>query len=126
MKYFLLIAFFLVSFSSKEDDIIATLKSKSQNYFSLYKRAKLELLFSQPSSAPGDTIKFCTAYVSAQTLKPIPGTQIVHIYLFDQFGKKKLTRWVELTNGYSSNDFVIPADFPSGNYKLVAFTDWMR
>jgi len=126
MKYFILVAFFLVGFSSLEDDIITILKSKSQNYFNLYKLTKLELLFSQPSSAAGDTIKFQIAYLNTQTLKPVSGTNIVHIYLFDQFGKKRLTRWVEITNGYSSNEFVIPTNFPSGNYKLVAFTDWMR
>lgn len=36
--------------------------------------------------------------------------------------RQKLT----LKNGISQGDYFIPTDVPSGNYKLVAYTQWMR
>src|SRR4029077_19911768 len=82
--------------------------------------------FNQQHYAPGDTVRFSTLYLSAGTLKPIPGKEIIHLCLFDQFGKKQFTRWTDVINGYASNEMVIPKEFPSGSYKLIAFTDWMK
>jgi hypothetical protein len=122
---FSLLLFGSLSFSFEEDPI-ATLKINSENYFNQFKRTKLKLDFNQSMAAPGDTLRFSTSYLNANNLKPVQGRQVVHICLFDQFGKKQLTRWADVINGYASSEMVIPKDFPSGIYKLVAFTDWMK
>src|SRR5579864_5604114 len=123
--FFSLLLLGFLGFSFEEDPLVF-IKTKSENYFSLFKRTKLKLFFSQPSCAPGDTLRFGAVYLNASDLKPVHGSQVVHICLFDQFGKKQLTRWTDVVNGYASNEIVIPKDFPAGNYKLIAFTDWMK
>src|SRR5882672_8377915 len=92
-----LLLFALLGFSLEENPI-GFVKTKSENYFRQFKRAKLSLAFNQPHYAPGDTVRFSTLYLSAGTLKPIPGREIIHLCLFDQFGKKQLTRWTDVTN----------------------------
>ncbi|GHM99249.1 hypothetical protein WSM22_07390 [Cytophagales bacterium WSM2-2] len=109
-----------------EENFLSEVKMRSEAYFSRTSRAKLELLFNQPKYAPGDTVYFRTSYVAASDLKPIKGTQIVHICLFDEDGKKKMTQWVAVTNGSASNKLVVPDDLAPGNYVFVAFTEWMK
>ncbi len=124
--FFFLIFIVVAASFSAEDETIRIVRDKSDIYFKKYNRAKLELVFNQPKYAPGDTVRFGMNYFYANNLQRITGKQIVHICLFDQFGKKVLTQWASIINGSSSLDMVIPGDFPSGNYVLVAFTDWMK
>lgn len=121
----LLIVVVLAAFSF-EEDVITVLQNKSGNFFSSYKRAKLELYFNQPTYAPGDTAHFTIRYVNASDFKTIPGKQVVHLLLFDQSGKNTMTQWASVVNGTASCQMVVPTDFPSGNYLIVAFTDWMK
>lgn len=121
----LLIALVSISFSFEEDTLI-DLKKKSESYFAKYKRAKIELFFDQPKYAPGDTVRFRATYLRAGDLKPVTGKQIVHVSLFDQTGKKTMTQWASVTNGWGNNEMIIPSNFPQGNYVLVAYTEWMK
>lgn len=119
-----LVLFFCSSFL--EENFILELKARCDSYFAKAARTKLEMRFNQPKYAPGDTVFFKTSYVAASDLKPVKGTQIVHVCLFDQSGKKKITQSLSVTNGSASNKLVIPDDFGPGNYVFVAFTDWMK
>ncbi|MBI1769463.1 MAG: hypothetical protein HY015_03595 [Bacteroidetes bacterium] len=123
------ILFFLLILSASfltEENLISELKNRSDAYFANTARAKLNLLFNQPKYAPGDTAYFRTLYLNAAELKPLKGNQIVHIYLFDQYGKRKMAHWVSVNDGLTSNKMVIPEDLVPGNYVLVAFTNWMK
>jgi hypothetical protein len=122
---FSLLFLFCLSFSEEEDPI-SSVKTKSENYFKQFKRTKLQLFFSQPYAAPGDTLRFGVQYLNANNLKPVAGRQLIHICLFDQTGKKQLTRYADVIDGYASREMVIPKELQPGNYKLVAFTDWMK
>src|SRR5258706_15884848 len=123
--FFLILIVVFGSFSWEEEPI-RVLSNKSEVFFKKYNRAKLELMFNQPKYAPGDTVRFGMNYLYANNLQPVLGRQIVHIYLFDQFGKKILTQWASVVNGSASAEMVIPENVPTGNHLLVAFTDWMK
>src|SRR5689334_11891305 len=88
-----------------EEDFVTSMKQKADAYFQKASRAKLELVFNQTMYAPGDTARFQAAYLKANDLKPISGKQVVHLGLFDQYGKKKLTRWFSIVNGTGAFEF---------------------
>lgn len=121
-----LVALLIYSNVSAQTDFLGQLKKKSENYFAKYKRAKLRLIFNQPKYSPGDTVKFASFYVSASNLQPIKGNEVVRLCLFDQKGTKQMTRVYTIENGFAMSELIVPKDLLPGNYKLVAFTDWMR
>ncbi|HCW08360.1 MAG TPA: hypothetical protein DGG95_13450 [Cytophagales bacterium] len=108
------------------EDFISIVKSKSSNYFNKIDRVKLELILNQPKYVPGDTIIIRSLYLKATDLKPVMGTQVVHVALFDQNGKIELTRFFSITNGVSTNKLVLPKELTTGKYTLLAFTEWMK
>lgn len=122
---FILVIGCLVSFSY-EDDFINSLKRRVDSYFAKNKGVKLELLFDQPQYIAGDTARFRASYLKAANLQPVEGTQIVHVCLFDQDGKKQLARWVAVNNGFAACSMSIPEGILPGTYVLVGFTDWMK
>jgi hypothetical protein len=124
-SFFILAIGCLTSFTD-EDDFVNSIKQRADNYFAKNSGVKLELLFDQPQYVSGDTARFKTSYLKATNLQPVDGTQIVHVCLFDQDGKKKLSRWFSVTNGFAANSLSIPENLLPGTYVLVGFTDWMK
>ncbi|MBS1680214.1 MAG: hypothetical protein JST48_00735 [Bacteroidetes bacterium] len=127
MNKFAFAALFLVVVGfSFEDDTISDLKKKSDVYFSKYQRYKLDIFFDQPKYAPGDTVRFRISYLKAIDLKPVSNRQIARLHWYDQDGKRVMTQYASITNGVGNCEFVIPKKTPSGNYVVVALTEWMK
>ncbi len=53
-------------------------------------------------------------------------SKVAYVELVGQDGKAVFSHKVRLENGSGQGDFFVPTTVPSGNYKLVAFTQWMR
>lgn len=53
-------------------------------------------------------------------------SKIAYVELFGEDGTKVFAQKVRLENGEGRGDFFIPVTVPSGNYKLVAYTQWME
>lgn len=53
-------------------------------------------------------------------------SKVAYVELVGKDGQAVFSHKVRLTNGSGEGDFFVPTTVPSGNYKLVAFTQWMR
>jgi len=53
-------------------------------------------------------------------------SKVAYVELVGKDGKPVFSHKVRLENGTGAGDFFVPTTVPSGNYKLVAFTQWMR
>lgn len=53
-------------------------------------------------------------------------SKIAYVELVGQDGQAVFSHKVRLEKGSGAGDFFVPTSVPSGNYKLVAFTRWMR
>lgn len=53
-------------------------------------------------------------------------SKVAYVELVGKDGKPVFSHKVRLKNGAGAGDFFVPTTVPSGNYKLVAFTQWMR
>ncbi|WP_289644251.1 hypothetical protein [Maribacter aestuarii] len=51
---------------------------------------------------------------------------IGYVDLIDQNKTTVFQHKLRLTDGTASSEFFLPADIPSGNYKLIGYTNWMR
>ncbi len=53
-------------------------------------------------------------------------SKVAYVELVDKNGNAVFSHKVRLENGSGAGDFFVPTSVPSGNYKLVGFTQWMR
>jgi len=53
-------------------------------------------------------------------------SKIAFVELIDSNGEKVFQQTIELKDGRGTGDYFIPTNIPSGNYKLVAYTSWMK
>ncbi|MBX2961626.1 MAG: hypothetical protein KF687_03885 [Cyclobacteriaceae bacterium] len=106
-----------------------TLKDDWQRKLSLFYKnkpaVKLHLLFNQPAYAPGDTAYFRATFLMAADHTPIKGNQIITLNVIDNSGIVQLSQEFRMNNGWSGNQLYVPLDFRPGNYRVVAFNDWM-
>lgn len=52
-------------------------------------------------------------------------SKIGYIELIDQKGHAVFRHKISLENGLGHGDYFVPVDVPSGNYKLIGYTQWM-
>ena len=87
---------------------------------------KAYLQFDKPYYAAGDTIYF-KAYVTLgerHQLSDLSG--ILHVDLINTNNKIDQSIKLQLVNGLAWGDFLLPDSLPKGNYRIRAYTQWMR
>ncbi|MEW7291514.1 hypothetical protein [Aquimarina sp. 2304DJ70-9] len=52
-------------------------------------------------------------------------SKIAYVKLIDDKGKSVFEHKIKLEKGLGQGDFFIPVSIPSGNYKLIGYTQWM-
>ncbi len=52
-------------------------------------------------------------------------SKIAYVKLIDDKGESVFEHKIKLENGLGQGDFFIPVSIPSGNYKLIGYTQWM-
>lgn len=53
-------------------------------------------------------------------------SEIANVELISENGEQVFLQKIALNEGTGHADFFVPTSLPSGNYKLVAYTNWMR
>ena len=53
-------------------------------------------------------------------------SKVAYVELIDSDRNSVLSQTVDLNNGLGTSDFFLPTSLKSGNYKLIAYTNWMR
>lgn len=123
-KYIFIISLFLSHFN-----LINGQTSSGNNEYNIYKNIPQENIFVHYNTSllfSGDYLYYKIYNINSQTKKLSKLSKIAYIELV---GKNKQTVFkhkIKLTSGVGTGDFFIPASIPSGNYKLIAYTQWMR
>ncbi|HTE02355.1 MAG TPA: carboxypeptidase regulatory-like domain-containing protein [Mucilaginibacter sp.] len=108
--------------STVAEKAITKLKVFSEQYV----KEKAYLHFDKPYYAAGDTIYF-KAYVTlgeAHRLSNLSG--LLHVELINMKNKIDQSIKLQLTGGVGWGDFALPDSLPKGNYRIRAYTRWMR
>ncbi|MCO5950642.1 TonB-dependent receptor [Mucilaginibacter flavidus] len=100
--------------------------SKLKTFLATHLTEKVYLQFDKPYYATGDTVYF-KAYVTfgeRHQLSTLSG--VLHVDLINTNNKIDQSIKLQLVNGLAWGDFLLPDSLPKGNYRIRAYTQWMR
>ena len=103
-------------------DVVSKLKKFSHTHVT----EKAYLHFDKPYYAAGDTIYFKAYITIGDRLNLSPLSRILHVDLINPANKIDQSIKLKLINGLAWGDFALPDTLEKGNYRVRAYTQWMR
>lgn len=87
---------------------------------------KIYIHTSQNFYLTGETLWFKVYTVDGSFHKPLAVSKVAYVEILNKDNVPVLQAKISLKNGEGSGTFYLPASFVSGNYRLRAYTRWMR
>ena len=116
----------VTAFKKTEDDPITKIAAQLDKWLSANPQEKVYLQTDKPYYAVGDDIWF-KAYITTganHQLSAISG--VLNVELIDDRDSVKQYIKLPVTSGVAWGDFSLPDTLKAGNYRLRAYTNWMR
>ncbi len=117
--------FTFLGFVASDAPFIKLIKNFEQ-YFSNNTQEKIYLQTDKPYYAVGDFIWFKAYVLDAQSLKPSSKSEIMYVDLIDVKDSVQKTLRLPLIAGLGWGSFELKDSIKEGNYRLRAYTNWMR
>lgn len=122
---FLLVCAFSFAFRIA-DDPFETLLKKLADYTQENPQEKVHLHLDKPYYAIGDNIWF-KAYVTDNSTDQLSKiSQVLYVDLINENDSVKSQVKLQLVSGLTWGDFKLTDTLPEGNYRIRAYTQWMR
>jgi len=101
-----------------------------KNQFTEYQKKTLqEKLFVHTDKnfyIAGDILWFKIYNVDASFHLPLDMSKVAYVEVIDRNNKPVMQAKISMKNGYGNGSFYLPVNINSGNYKLRAYTNWMK
>jgi len=118
-------AFCLLTLNSRAQAI-----REVQNSFNLYKQSALqEKVFVHTDKStylPGELIWFKIYCVDGSDHKPLNLSKVVYVEVLDNSQNPIVQAKISVKNGIGNGSVYVPVTINNGNYKLRAYTNWMK
>lgn len=123
----LLLASLIAVFAYKtDDDPFSTLLKKLEDYNEKYPQEKVHLHLDKPYYAIGDDIWFKAYVINTQSSKLSTISSALYVELINEKDSVKKQLKLPLVSGVTWGDFKLPDSLTEGNYRIRAYTQWMR
>jgi hypothetical protein len=109
-----------------QENLSASIDSALEKYLAVHPTEKTYLQFDKPYYAAGDTIYFKAYVTNGETQQLSRMSGILHVDLINTNNKIDRSIKLQLANGLGWGDFALPDSLPKGNYRIRAYTQWMR
>ncbi|WP_316811928.1 TonB-dependent receptor plug domain-containing protein [Pedobacter heparinus] len=121
----ILVFFFSVSLIN-ENEALKAMLSKLELYRMNYPQEKVQLHLDKPFYATGDNIWFKAYVVTAESHQLSELSKILNVELINEKDSISQSLRLPLTNGITWGDFQLPDSLQEGNYRIRAYTNYMR
>lgn len=122
----LVLIFHQIAFCQDDTAVLKNIVTKLKTFSTTHPTEKAYLHFDKPYYAAGDTIYF-KAYVTLGEKHELSNlSRVLHVDLINTQNKIDKSIKLQLTSGVSWGDFALPDSLPKGNYRVRAYTNWMR
>lgn len=101
----------------------------SEEELGLLKETPMEALYLHTPGTlymPGEYLYYSVYCVNMQNYKLSELSEVAYVQLISEDNIVVFTQKIDIEDGRGQGDFFFPTDLPSGNYKLVAYTHWMK
>ncbi|MET3112825.1 hypothetical protein AAKU52_000543 [Pedobacter sp. CG_S7] len=126
LTLFLLAGLSIFASFKMEDDPFSLLLKKMDSYNQKNLQEKVHLHLDKPYYAIGDDIWFKAYVINTFTNHPSAISNILYVELINESDSIKKQLLLPLTSGISLGDFKLPDSLSEGNYRIRAYTNWMR
>ncbi|MBP8067472.1 MAG: TonB-dependent receptor, partial [Pedobacter sp.] len=110
---------------AKEDPFLALIK-KLEEFAKLYPTENVHLHLDKPYYAIGDDIWFKAYVTDSKTAAPTTISNVLYVELIDETDSLKKQLILPMQSGISWGDFKLADTLAEGNYRIRAYTQWMR
>jgi TonB-dependent SusC/RagA subfamily outer membrane receptor len=120
--------FLLIGFTAfkMDDDPFSQLLQKFEDYTSKYPQEKVHLHLDKPYYAIGDDIWFKAYVMNTKTSAPSGISRILYVELINEKDSLKKLVKLPLMSGITWGDFKLTDSLGEGNYRIRAYTNYMR
>ncbi|RYG11987.1 MAG: TonB-dependent receptor, partial [Chitinophagaceae bacterium] len=123
---FTIVSLFSLSAFVKDDDPFSDLLKKLEEFSKKFPQEKIYLHLDKPYYAIGDDIWFKAYVVDSRTSAPSTISNILYVELINEGDSIKRQLKLPLQSGISWGDFKLTDSLSEGNYRIRAYTQWMR
>jgi TonB-dependent SusC/RagA subfamily outer membrane receptor len=118
----------ILSFSAfiADDDPITALLKKLDEFSSKYAQEKVYLHLDKPYYAIGDNIWFKAYIINSKTSLPSSLSKILYVELINEKDSVKKQLKLPMESGITAGDFKLTDSLSEGNYRIRAYTQYMR
>jgi len=109
-----------------DDDPFSVLIKKLEAYNQDNPQEKVHLHLDKPYYAIGDDIWFKAYIINATTSQPSEISNILYVELINEADSVKKQIKLPVIGGFTWGDFKLTDSLPEGNYRIRAYTQWMR
>ncbi len=112
--------------AKERTDFAEAAVAKLKDFSTRHITEKAYLHFDKPYYAAGDTIYFKAYVTMGEQHQPSNISGMLYADLINTNNKIDKSIKLQLTNGVAWGDFTLPDSLPKGNYRVRAYTNWMR
>ena len=113
-------------FAIAQHEALTDFLQKFDQYSTQYAQEKIHLHLDKPYYAIGDNIWFKAYVVNSKTGKPSSISGILYVELINEEGVLTKALKLPINSGTSRGDFKLADTLQEGNYRIRAYTRWMR
>ncbi len=123
IKLLSLLLLFTLSLSAQHQSVLKT----NEDVAGYYKIPQEEVFIHYNTSLlfAGEYLYYKLYCINADSRLLSDISKIAYVSLIDEKGQRIFEHKIALENGVGQGDFFVPVTIPSGNYKLVGYTQWM-
>ena len=126
LTLFLLFGISIFCAFKMEDDPFSLLLKRMEKYNQKNLQEKVHLHLDKPYYAIGDDIWFKAYVVNTMDGSPSNISNILHVELINEADSVKSQLLLHLAGGITWGDFKLTDSLGEGNYRIRAYTQWMR